>query len=436
VEGIPAIGWPAEWIIDEGRAMRRIVIVGAGQAGLLLALGLQRKGYDVTVLAEREAGEVRAGRLISNQAVFRPALSRERELGINFWDGKARNLEEVFFAAAGETGPEPAIAWRAKLDRPAQSVDQRVKVSAWMTEFVRRGGELRIQRVNPEDLEEYAREFELVLVAAGRGPQFAGLFKRNEEFSPYPEAQRSLGVMYVHPAGEAQLPVVRGLNYGMGRQGEFFALPVWSVNGPVYGCGFWAIPGSPMDVWDSVTSTEQHIEVSRMLLRQHFPWLAGFLEAAVPSSELDTLRGRVHPVVRQPVGTLPSGAKVLAMGDTAVTNDPIAGQGANMASYAARSYEEAIVAQEDRPFDEEFMRGAFARFWERARHSTRFSNDLLAPPPDHVLDTLEAAQTLPEVAHRFAHLFENPEDYSAWLADPAKSYAYLEEVRARTENLS
>ncbi|MBE1470064.1 FAD-dependent oxidoreductase [Kibdelosporangium phytohabitans] len=66
--------------------MRRIAIIGAGQAGLVLAIGLRRNGYDVTVVAERTAGEVRSGRLISNQCVFHPALARERELGINFWD--------------------------------------------------------------------------------------------------------------------------------------------------------------------------------------------------------------------------------------------------------------------------------------------------------------------------------------------------------------
>lgn len=33
--------------------MRRIAIVGAGQAGLQLALGLRERGYDVTVVAAR-----------------------------------------------------------------------------------------------------------------------------------------------------------------------------------------------------------------------------------------------------------------------------------------------------------------------------------------------------------------------------------------------
>ena len=37
----------------------------------------------------------------------------------------------------------------------------------------------------------------------------------------------------------------------------------------------------------------------------------------------------------------------------------------------------------------------------------RFSNDLLVPPPPHVLATFEAAQANPVVAHRFAHVFND-----------------------------
>lgn len=415
--------------------MRRIGIVGAGQAGLVLAIGLRQQGYDVTVVAERTAEEVRAGGLISNQCLFSPALVRERELGINYWDDFAPLVREVAFAASGEPGGvEPGIAWQVGLDRPAQSVDQRVKVSDWMAEFARLGGEIRYRRVTPEDLDGYAAEFDLVLVAAGRGPQFDALFPRNAEFSPYSEPQRAIGVMYVEPAGSTPLPAVEGLTFGLGPEGEFFLLPVWSVRGPVFGLGFFGVPGGPMDVWGGVTDVEQHFETGRKLLRAHYPWQAELLDDARPVGPTESLRGGITPVVRHPVGTLPSGAKVLAMGDTAVTNDPIGGQGANMAARAARSYQEAIVAQGDRPFDEEFMHGAFARYWEHARHATRFNNDLLAPPPDHVLATLDAAQTLPEVAHRFAHLFENPADYEGWLTEPDAAYAFIEEAQARKDS--
>lgn len=406
--------------------MRRIGIVGAGQAGLVLAIGLRRLGYDVTVFAERSAADVRAGRLVSNQCLFHPALERERELGINFWDGQAPPVGEVAFAAAGE-GVEPSMSWRVALDRPAQSVDQRVKVSDWMADFERLGGDLRLRRVTPDDLEECAREFELLIVAAGRGPQFDALFPRDDERSPYREPQRAIGILYV--AGT--LDAVPGLTFGMAPVGEFFLLPVLSVHGPVHGIGFFGLPGGPMDVWDDVADVDQHYETARKLLRAHYPWQAGLLDDAHPVAPTELLHGRITPIVRHPVGTLPSGAKVLAMGDTAVTNDPVGGQGANMAARAARAYQEAIVERADRPFDEEFMHDAFARYWRHARHATRFTNDLLAPPPEHVLATLDAAQRVPEVAHRFAHLFENPAGYEGWLADPQAAYSYLEEVAAR-----
>ncbi|UUV34175.1 FAD-dependent oxidoreductase [Amycolatopsis roodepoortensis] len=404
--------------------MRRIVVVGAGQAGLVLALGLQRHGYAVTVVTDRDAETIRDGRLISNQCVFHPALTRERALGINFWDGRAPEILGASFGLAGDS-PEPAVSWQARFDQPAQSVDQRVKVSAWLTAFADRGGEVRIGKVTPAGLEEYAREFELVLVAAGRGPQFDVLFPRDDARSPYREPQRTIGILYLVSGREEPLPVYPGLTFGLSQAGELFGLPIQSVRGPVFGLGFFGVPGGPMDVWDGVTGVDEHFEIAMTLLRKQFPWVEESLAGAIPSGPLDVLRGRVLPIVRDPVGTLPSGAKVLAMGDAAVTNDPIAGQGANMAAHAAAVYERRVLDHGDRPFDEAFLRGTFAEYWEKAQHATRLSNDLLGPPPDHVLATLEAAQTAPEVARRFANIFADPVDYAGWLTDADTARAYL-----------
>ena len=54
--------------------MRKILIVGAGQAGLQLALGLQSKGYEVTLMSNRTADEIRNGRVMSTQCMFDTAL--------------------------------------------------------------------------------------------------------------------------------------------------------------------------------------------------------------------------------------------------------------------------------------------------------------------------------------------------------------------------
>lgn len=65
---------------------QRIAIVGAGQSGLQMALGLQAKGYQVTLLTNRTPDQVRAGKVMSSQCMFDRALQAERELGLNWWD--------------------------------------------------------------------------------------------------------------------------------------------------------------------------------------------------------------------------------------------------------------------------------------------------------------------------------------------------------------
>ncbi|MCE7011232.1 oxygenase [Kibdelosporangium philippinense] len=395
--------------------------MGAGQAGMLLALGLQQHGYQITVVTERDADTIRTGRILSNQCMFDKALRFERQQGLNFWDDRAPTVDGIAFRATA------GISWESPLDNPGQSVDQRLKMSDWLTEFAKRGGEIRLQRVGPADLEELAREFSLVLVAAGRGPQFAQLFARDSALSPFSEAQRGISLLYVKTKGTEY----QGVNFALGPEGEFFSLPLLSVDGPRCGIYFSGIPGGPLDCWDDVANSEDFFERASKALERHFPWLASLLVDAEPGGPLDFLKGRIAPVVRDPVGTLDSGAKVLAMGDTAVTNDPIAGQGANMAAHCAAAYQQTILEQGDRPFDEEFMRLGFQRFWEIGQHATRFSNDLLLPPPDHVLATLATAQQVPEVAHRFAELFNDPRDYTGWLTDEETAIRYIQEATAR-----
>lgn len=392
---------------------------------MLLALSLQQHGYEMTVVSERTAEDLRTGRVISNQCMFDRALRHERSEGLNFWDEKAPPVKGIAFGAGQPGVPEPVIHWASPLDRPAQSVDQRLKMSDWLTEFARRGGEIRHGRVEPEGLAELAREFELVLVAAGRGPQFGQLFQRQPELSPFSEPQRTISLAYLTPN---QPEFYQGVTFGLAPEGEWFSLPILSVSGPVYGVYFSGHIDGPLDCFGDVRDTDHYMEVATKAVDRHFPWLSFVLRNASLNGPLDYLRGRVTPVVRDPVGTLDSGAKVLAMGDTAVTNDPIAGQGANMAAHCAAAYQRTILEQGDRPFDEEFMRLAFSRFWETAKHAVRFSNDLLAPPLPHVMATLQAAQANPVVAHRFAHLFNDNSDYSPWLTDESVAMAYLDAV--------
>ena len=124
--------------------MRKIAIIGGGQSGLQLALGLQKRGYDVTVVSNRTPEQIRKGRVTSSQFMFHESLQNERDLGINFWEKECPNTEGIAFAVPGPDGP-PALFWETKLDHPGQSVDQRVKFAGWTEEFAKRGGKVVIQ---------------------------------------------------------------------------------------------------------------------------------------------------------------------------------------------------------------------------------------------------------------------------------------------------
>lgn len=84
--------------------MRRIAVVGAGQAGLQLALGLLAGGYGVTLVAARTAAQVRGGPVLSTQAMFGPALRIERAAGLDEWAGEAPAVSSVRSVLAAPPG--------------------------------------------------------------------------------------------------------------------------------------------------------------------------------------------------------------------------------------------------------------------------------------------------------------------------------------------
>ena len=175
---------------------RKILIVGAGQSGLQLALGLQQHGYDVTVMSARTAGEIRGGRVMSTQAMFYRALQIERDLGLNFWEDECPKYDWHIYSLRGPDG-QMVLDYAGQFADYAQSVDQRIKMSGWLEVFEERGGKVVIHGVTLSDLDELAHRYDLTIVAAGKG-ELVNMFGRDPDRSPYAEPQRSLAVAYVH----------------------------------------------------------------------------------------------------------------------------------------------------------------------------------------------------------------------------------------------
>jgi 2-polyprenyl-6-methoxyphenol hydroxylase-like FAD-dependent oxidoreductase len=409
--------------------MRRILIVGGGQAGLQLANGLAQRDYDVAVVSNRTGEEIHDGRVLSSQCMFGEALAHEREVGLNFWDGECPPVEGIEFSVPAPDGTGKAINFASRLDRPAQSVDQRVKMPRWMDELERRGGRLTIEEAGVEELERYAREHDLVIVAAGKA-EITRLFERDASRSPYEAPMRALALTYL--TGMTPRPEYSAVCFNLvPGVGEYFVFPALTTTGACEIMVFEGIPGGPMDCWADVATPEEHVERSLWILETFFPWEAERCRNVELTDDNGILAGRFPPTVRKPVAELPSGALVLGLADAVMLNDPITGQGSNNASKAAHAYLNAILEHGDRPYDRAFMEQTFERFWnDCGQYVTTWTNALLSPPPEHVLQLLGAGGQHQEIAHRFVNGFDDPEDYFDWFMDPEKASRYLAEVAA------
>ncbi|MFG2036967.1 styrene monooxygenase/indole monooxygenase family protein [Dactylosporangium sp. NPDC048998] len=416
--------------------MRRILIVGAGQCGLLLGHGLLQAGnYEVTILTARSPDEIRRASPTSTQVMFGPAVAIERQLGLDLWADETPDIAGLHWTVAPPTGDRLDIY--GALDAPARSTDQRVKMAGWLELFEERGGTVHTTNISIGELDEIAesRRYDLIVIAAGRG-DLTALFDRDPSRSPYTTPQRGLAAAYVNGMGrEPNTDLWPNVTFTvMPGAGELILIPALTTTG-LCDILFWeAVPGGPLDVFGDRPDPGEHLTRAVGLVREHTPWLyerCAHVELTDPSA---TLTGRFTPTVRQPIGELPSGGLVLGAADVVVTNDPVVAQGANAAAHCAVAYLTAILDRRDGdPFDRDWMHSTFERFWvDTAAQVTDLSNGMLQPPPEHVQRILGTAAQHPEVASRLANGFADPNRLIDWFMTPDGADRYLSEVAART----
>ncbi len=391
--------------------MRKITIIGAGQSGLQLGVGLLQNGYEVTIVTNKTAEEVEQGRITSSQCMFDMALQHERNLGLNYWDNDCPWVDGIGFRIK-----DTPVCWSHRLDKPAQSVDQRVKFPVWMKAFEEQGGNLLIQEVTLQDLDRLEKECDLLMVASGKG-EIGKMFERDPVKSAFYKPMRALGLTYVKnmkPRDEysaVEFNVIPGV-------GEYFSFPALTTTGPCDIMVFEGIPGGPMDCWGGVDSPDQHLEVSKGIIRQFAPNELDRITDIELTDDLGILAGRFPPTIRNPIGRLPSGTLAYGIADTVCLNDPITGQGSNNASKCAALHLDSIVTHGDKTFDEKWMNKTFDKYWSYAQWVVAWTNTLLLPPSAKTQAVLAQCGADDTLAQRMVNGFDDPRDFYPWFIQP------------------
>jgi 2-polyprenyl-6-methoxyphenol hydroxylase-like FAD-dependent oxidoreductase len=359
--------------------MRKIAIVGSGQAGLLTAHGLLKNNYDVTLYSDKTSSQwLHHSRPTGTPVRFGMALEYERELGLNFWDATSPKVEGALVTLARRPGKR-FLSLKGLLSRPALAIDPRLQSGHWMIEFERRGGRIIHENVDVEILDEISLRNDLTIVASGRA-ELSRLFPRNAGRSVYSAPKRELASFIATgpPIDYNEVPFIPSRLNIIESEGEIIIYPYLHKDKGIAWCILiLAKPGGILDQFKGFSDAPRGLEIAKTIVRKTVPWHAAIVDQFQLADDLAWVSGNVTPTVREPISMLPSGRFVTAVGDTLTALDPIGGQGANLGNKAARNLVACIVKQGERPFDIEWMTNTFESFYRTHGHPTISFNNLL-----------------------------------------------------------
>jgi 2-polyprenyl-6-methoxyphenol hydroxylase-like FAD-dependent oxidoreductase len=400
--------------------MPDIGIVGAGTAGLHLALYLQQQGLEPTLYAERTPDEMRAGRLPNTVAHHHRTRSRERALGVNHWDGSGPSYARHchFF------GGEQPLRFPGDFTAPSLAVDYRLYQPRLLEDFEERGGGVETGAISADDLPRLASRHDLIVVGTGRGG-LTELFPPVPGRSPFDRPQRLLSAgLYTGIAYNDPNCVTFAVSPG---HGELIEIPLETFEGNAMTLLFENIPGGDLGVLGTTPYDDDPKAYEALVLeklREHYPPVFERVDASSfgltrPSS---ILQGAVTPTVRETYADI-DGTTAIAVGDAHVVVDPVVGQGANSASFSAWTLGEAIL--EGGPFDEAFCRKVDERRLPFVLGVFDWTAAMLGPPPPHMFELIGAMSQNKALCDDFTENFNNPDLQWEHIRSPGATAAYI-----------
>lgn len=404
--------------------MKKIGIIGAGTAGLHLGLFLRQHDVDVTIFTDKAPDTYAGMRLLNTVAHHSLTIDREDKLGVNHWPSDQFGYSGHYYYIGGPT----PLRFYGDLKARSRAVDYRMYQPRLMEDFLERGGKIKYKELTADDVASTAARFDLLVVSTGKGP-LGQMFQHRPEHSPFERPQRALCVGLFKGIAESPIRAVT-MTFSPGH-GEMIEIPTLSFQGMTTALVMENIPGSDLEILAKTKYDDNPRAFLDLLLgklRKHHPTVAERIdekEFDLANGPLDILQGGVTPTVRNSHVVLDGGKIALALGDVQFVVDPVLGQGANMASYAAWILGEEILRHE--VFDERFCEHVTQRQQDRVLSATRWTNYMLTNLrllPAELQQFIYALSQNRELADKFTDNFNFPENQWDCFASPERMRAW------------
>jgi len=406
-----------------------IGIVGAGIAGLHLALYLQKHGVDATLITDRAPEDYRNSRLLNTVAHHHVTIAREDYLGVNHWTDPR---DHYYYHDHVFNFPQP-LSFRGDFSRPSRAVDYRIYLPVLMNDFMRRGGKIEYRRIDASDIGPLVDRFDLLVVSTGKGP-LGQLFTYRPEHTPYSQPQRRLCVgLYTGVRQPDPMNVTLSVSPG---HGEMIVIPTITFDGVANALLMENVPGGDMEELATLNyddDPKHFLSVLLGKLEKHHPTTYDRIDTSRfgLAQPQDLLQGGVVPTVRNTVVEFDGGKCAIALGDVHSIVDPMMGQGANVASYAAFVLGEAIVNSD--VLDARFCEKVDLKRQDRVLAAARWTNIMLQPPSEALGMLIGTMSQNPALANEFTENFNYPDRQWDRVSTPARIHAWINGSSAPAE---
>lgn len=403
-----------------------IGIVGAGIAGLHLALYLQKHGVDATIITDRAPEDYRDSRLLNTVAHHHVTIAREDYLGVNHWSDPK---DHYYYHDHVFNFPQP-LSFRGDFSRPSRAVDYRIYLPALMNDFTRRGGKIEYHRIEESDIAPLVARFDLLVVSTGKGP-LGQLFTYRPEHTPYSQPQRRLCVgLYTGVRQPDPMNVTLSVSPG---HGEMIVIPTITFDGVANALLMENVPGGDMEELATLSyddNPKHFLSVLLGKLEKHHPTTYDRIDTSRfgLAQPQDLLQGGVVPTVRNTVVEFDGGKCAIALGDVHSIVDPMMGQGANVASYAAFVLGEEIVNSD--VLDARFCEKVDLKRQDRVLAAARWTNIMLQPPSEALGMLIGTMSQNPALANEFTENFNYPDRQWDGVSTPARIHAWINRMSA------